>query len=435
MAETIQLKDAWGNDVSPFVDGAWWQLFDRYNVPVDGSTDASDALQNLINNCGSILSFRPGTYILSKSLQIDTSVVKVINGNGAILKVSGDFPAIIMYGSGSSSFTASPSTMTVQQKEVEASTIVKDLKIMCNAVSEIGTGIRIAQCWTPIVQNCYFRFLRIGIEIYGRNRNIIIAENNIYQCGDYGILFAQDSNTHQVNIIGNHISYCQTCIAFNLTQQTANVQIVGNDIEIDNWPGTQSNTTKRCLVIDYQNTSGALFSEMEITGNTIQGHDLSDGLIDISGNSSASIENVSIGENQISNSKGYAIKLAYVHNFTLAGNTYRHISKKIVELTGIIDGFVMSSEVAENGTGYVNSSSTAVLRAITLNALTGRGMSGGMTLSCDTIDGLSISGCNIASSGLTVSASTKDYISVVGNCLRGTYNVATATHRQVENNM
>lgn len=435
MAKIIQLKDAWGDNVYPIVEGAGYQLFDQYNVPTDGVTDSAAALQDVLDNCGAVLNFRPGTYILSTSLQLNTASIKVLNGNGAILKVNGDFPAIVMYGSGDGSFTANPSTMTAQQKETEASTIVQDLKVMCNAVTETGTGIRVTQCWTPIIQNCYFRFLRVGIEIYGRNRNIIIANNNIYQCGDYGILFATGSNTHQVNIVGNHISYSQTCISFYQTQQTANVQIVGNDIEIDTWPGDQSHTTKRCIVVDYQNTSDTIFSEFEITGNTIQGHDISNGLIDISGNSSAFVENVSIGDNQISNSTGYAIKLTYVHNFTLCGNTYRHISAKVLELAGTINGLVMSGEVSESGTGFVNSAASAVLRAVTLNALTGRGMSGGITLSCNTIDGLSVTGCNIASSGLTIAATTKDYISVVGNVLRGTYSIATATHQQAANNI
>lgn len=435
MAKNIQLKDAWGEDVYPIVEGAGYQIFDKYGVPSDGVTDSANALQDVFDNCGDVLNFRPGTYILSTSLQLNTAKIKVLNGNGAILKVNGDFPAIVMYGSGSNSFTADPTTMTIQQKETESATIVQYLKVMCDAVNETGTGIRLTQCWTPIIQNCYFRFLRVGIEIYGRNRNLIIANNNIYQCGDFGILFAQGSNTHQVNIIGNHISYCQTCIGFVQTQQTANVQIVGNDIEIDNWPGSQSHTTKRCIVIDYQNTSSPLCSEFEITGNTIQGHDLSNGLIDISGNASALVENVSIGDNQISNTAGYAIRLTYCHNITLSGNTYRHVSAKVLELAGTIIGLVMNGEVAENGTGFVNSSASAILRAVTLNALTGRGMSGGLTISCDTIDGLSITGCNIATSSLTISATTKDYISVVGNCLRGTYNIATATHRQVENNI
>lgn len=435
MARTIQLKDAWGEDVYPYVPGAGSQIFDEYNVPTDGVTDSAAALQDVFDNCGEVLDFRPGTYILSTSLQLDTAKIKTLNGNGAILKVNGDFPAIIMYGSGSSSFTANPSSMTAQQKETEAATLVQGLKVMCNTVSATGTGIRITQCWTPIIQNCYFRFLRVGIELYGRNRNIIIANNNIYQCGSYGILFSQGSNTHQVNIVGNHISYAQTCFYVNQPQQLANVQIVGNDIEIDNWPGDQSHVAKRCIVIDYQNTSDPLCSEMEITGNTIQGHDLSDGLIDISGNSTAPVENVSLGDNQISNSTGYAIKLTHVHNFTLAGNTYRHISAKVLELAGTVSGLVMSGEVCESGTGFVNSDAAAVLRAVTLNALTGRGMSGGMTISCNTIDGLAVTGCNIASSALTVSATTKDYIAVVGNCLRGTYNVATATHRTVENNI
>ena len=78
---------------------------------------------------------------------------------------------------------------------------------------------------------------------------------------------------------------------------------------------------------------------------------------------------------------------------------------------------------------------SAILRAVTFNALTGRGMSGGITISCNTIDGLSVVGCNIASSDVTITASTIDYVSVVGNNLRGTYSIANCSHRLVENNI
>lgn len=428
------MRTALGEEAYPVQLAGGWGLFDKYGVPTNGTTDAKVALQNVISNCGGVLDFRPGVYTISGSLQIDSATIKEVRGNGAILKVNGDFPALILSGSGSSSFTANPSTMTEQQKATEAATIIRDLKIMSGTGSATGTGIRVIQCWTPVIQNCYLRLLRVGVEVYGRNRNLIIAENNIYQFTEAGILFAQGSNTHQVNIIGNHISYGQICIHVNQPQQLANVQIVGNDIEIDNWPSS-SLTTQRCIVFDYQNTSDTLCSEFEITGNTIQGHEYSNGLIDISGNASAFVENLSIGDNQISNTSGYAIKLTYCHNVTLSGNTYRRVAAKVLELAGTINGLVMTGEVAENGTGFVNSAAAAVLRSVTLNALTGRGMSGGITISCNTIDGLSVTGCNIASSSLTIAATTKDYISVVGNCLRGTYNVATATHRQVENNI
>ena len=434
MTRTIQLKDAWGEDVYPYVPGAGYQIFNEYNVPTDGTSDATAALQDVIDNCGGVLDFRPGVYTITGSLQVDTASIKEVRGNGAILKVNGDFPAIVLYGSGNSSFTANPSTMTEQQKATEASTIIRGLKIMSGTGSATGTGIRLTQCWTPIIENCYLRLLRVGVELYGRNRNVIIEGNNIYQFTEAGILFAQGSNTHQVNIVGNHISYGKTCLHINQPQQLANVQIVGNDIEIDNWP-SGSLSAQRCIVFDYQNTSDTLCSEFEITGNTIQGHEYSNGLIDISGNASAFVENLSIGDNQISNTAGYAIKLTYCHNVTLSGNTYRRVTAKVLELAGTINGLVMSGEVAEDGTGFVNAAASAVLRAVTLNALTGRGMTGGMTISCNTIDGLSVTGCNIASSGLTISATTKDYISVVGNCLRGTYDVATATHRQFELNI
>ena len=111
--------------------------------------------------------------------------------------------------------------------------------------------------------------MKNGIRLYGRNRDIIISENNIFAHIENGILVDEGSNLHQINIVNNMIQYAHDNIHFYHTVQIANIQIVGNDIEIDQFPAS-TYTTATCIKFETDNTSEQ-FSEIEITGNTIQG--------------------------------------------------------------------------------------------------------------------------------------------------------------------
>lgn len=435
--EKIFLINEKNEECVPLIDQSANADFVKYNVPTDGTLNAATALQSVLNNSNGLVVFPKGTFILNSSLTIDTSKVKMIVGNGATLKVTGDFPALIVQGNPTSNnWTADPDSMNATQIEDDSSTIISGLKIT-STNSDEGTGIVLTNTWTVIVRNCYIYYINAGIEVRGRNRNIIIDGNNIYQCASYGIIYSEDSNVHQTNIIGNHISYTQICVYFRETAQTANVQITGNDIEIATWPAG-SLTSSRCLVIDYQKTSNTLFSEFEIVGNTIQGHEYSDGLIDImSNNANYPIENISISGNQISNVKsgGYAIKLKNCHNIAIGHNTYRRLtSGAIFKLEGTVDCISISGETAETGATYVSADTDAVLNYVSLTGLNGKSLTKGINITCATINGLNICGCNLTG-GMKVAANTVDYVSVVGNIARGTYDIATCSHRQVENNI
>ena len=435
--EKIFLKDEQDNLCVPKASAdALCAEFEYYDVPTDGVTDASSALQDVIDNSEGVLYFPTGTYVLGSSLNVDTSKVKSIIGNGAILKVTGDFPALIITGNPTSStWTADQNSLNTMQITHDASTIISGLKITSNDFS-YGIGIVLNNTWTAIVKNCYIWNINVGIEVRGRNRNPIIEGNNIYKIKSYGIYYSQDSNVHQSNIYGNHISYCQICIYFKQTAQTANVQIVGNDIEIASWPTTDSTST-RCIVIDYQQTQDTIFSEIEISGNTIQGHELSNGLIDImSANSSAPIENVSIGSNQISNTLtgGYGIKFKNCHNVALCNNTYRRVKGPVYALVGTIDCFVASGEVTGMGSSFVSTDSDAVLNAVSFVGLTGKSLTSGINIDCSSVNRLSITGCNITGN-VTVTADTIDYVNVSGNINNGSYAIASCSHRIVDNNI
>ena len=419
----------------PLIDQSASVAFAKYNVPTDESSNASTSLQTVFDNSNGLVVFPKKTYILNASLTIDASKIKMVVGNGATLKVTGDFPALIVQGNPSTNtWTADPDSMNAEQKEEDASTIIDGLKITSSNSAD-GTGIVLTNTWTPIIRNCYIWNIKDGIEVRGRNRNIIIEGNNIYRTSGYGILYSQGSNVHQSNIYGNHISYNNICIGFIQTQQTANVQITGNDIEIASWP-TENRTSTRCLVIDYPGVANNLCSEFEIVGNTIQGHEYSDGLIDIkSASSSYPVENVSISGNQISNVNGYAIKLKNCHNVAIGHNTYRRINNGAVfQLEGTLDCVSISGEITEKGATYVATDSSAILNYLNFSALGGKSLTKGININCATINGLVVNGCNLTG-GVKINAETIDYVSVTGNIARGTYDIANCVHSVVDNNI
>ena len=435
--DKIFLTNERGEECVPYASAAAIAEFAKYNVPTNGTSNASTALQSLLANADGAVVFPKGVYVLNSSLTVDTSKVKAIYGNGAILKVTGNFPALIVQGNPTSSdWTANPTSMNAKQKDEDSCTIISGLKIT-SIDSSNGIGIVLTNTFTAVVCDCYIYAINIGIEVRGRNRNVIFEGNNIYQCASYGIYYSEGSNVHQTNIVGNHVSYCQTCVYFKEPDETANVQITGNDIEISTWP-TSSPVDARCVVIDLGDGISSLCSEFELVGNTIQGHESSDGLIDfISGDISHPIENVSISGNQISNVKsgGYAIKLKNCHNIAIGHNTYRRVtSGAIFRLEGTVDCLSVSGETAEKGATYVATNSEAVLTYVALTGLNGKSLTKGININCATINGLNICGCNLTG-GMKVAASTVDYVSVVGNIARGTYDIATCSHRVVENNI
>ena len=409
--------------------------FKKYDVPTNGVSDASAALQLMLNNANGVVCFPRATYVLNNSLTVDPAKVKYIMGNGAVLKVTGDFPAIHLKGQGGNWSTGGGTIPDKKLKE-EAGTIISNLHITSESFDE-GTAIVFEDITMCMVSKCHIYNIKDGIEIRGHNTNSVFEGNSIFKIGGNGIVYGEGSNCHQTNIVGNIITNCRTCIRFDNTHQTANVQISGNCIEISSWPTTEQTST-RCIVVDYSETSDPLYSEMEISCNTIQGHELSDGLIDFMSDSpNHPLQNVSLVGNQISNVKsgGYAVKLKNCHNFAISGNTYRRLpSCAVLKLEGTVDCLAVSGETAEMGATYVATDSVAILNYVTLSGLNGKSLTKGINIDCATINGLVINGCNLTG-GMTVAASTVDYVSVTGNISRGTNSIASCSHRVVENNI
>src|SRR5947207_2270405 len=68
------------------------------------------------------------------------------------------------------------------------------------------------------------------IHLTTRNRNVIIADCHVYDCRGVGI-FLDRVNLHQINIHGNHVSYCKRGGIVVANSEVRNIQICSNDIE------------------------------------------------------------------------------------------------------------------------------------------------------------------------------------------------------------
>ena len=107
--EKIFLINERNEECVPLIDQSASVDFVKYNVPTDGTSNAATALQSVFDNSNGLVIFPKGTYVLNASLTVDTSKVKMIVGNGATLKVTGNFPALIVQGNPSSNnWTADP---------------------------------------------------------------------------------------------------------------------------------------------------------------------------------------------------------------------------------------------------------------------------------------------------------------------------------------
>lgn len=391
------------------LDKYWRQEY--YGVKGDGIHDDTNALKLLIANTIGELDFKGGVYKISNSLFINTRYITKINGNGATFLVDGDISAFIIRGY-STGYNPPVNDVFPALNVSTPGFLITNVRITSTNPKQ-GTGIEVQNTYAPMIDHCFIYKIGHGIRIgAGYQHDPIISNNFLWCIYGNGVWFDSTSGSHQVNIIGNIIRYCHMCIYIN-PKQTANVQITGNDIETSIYPADETGhpqSESRCIVFENGNTDFS--SEIEIVGNTIQGHStaLNTGVIDLLGTSSMQITDVSIVGNQINGSKGNGITLSYVDNVSISGNTYK---------------------------GFTNSA-IRMKDSVRRVAITGEAITGSF-ISCDQnadVKNVSVTGCVGTNATTSIGGSTLDYISVVGNNFGGgSVSVGTATHKQVENNI
>lgn len=322
----------------------------------DGTHDDTTALQALVDTYDSVILPAGLNIKITAPIEIDISKCKHFDGGNSTVTASGNISAFVISGSLTSSMSANPNTLTADIMDGEASFIFENCKIK-NANSQQGTGVVLDGCFKANIVNCYIHNINIGIAIRNQCRDIKITSNHIYACWSYGIHFESTCNLHQCNIVDNIMNYATYCIYLDQPVQIANFQIVGNDIEVSNYPNVNDKTVFRCIKIVSGNNIDGQLSEIEIAGNTIQGHDGSDTIIDISGGNSRKVRLVSITGNHISNCKANMMELYNAADVSITGNTVANAGGYVFSLSGQNDNVAICgnvcSRVGSTNAGFV----------------------------------------------------------------------------------
>lgn len=193
------------------INGNWPSPYN--NCYGDGVRDDTAALQFIIDSNTSVKLPESISIRLTQSLVIDISKLQIFDGNNSTFYVDGDFPTFVLNGTMTSG-SADPASLTDQIIKRESGFLLENCKII-GTDETLGTGIEISGCVNIQISKNYIVNLKKGIVIKNRNRDIIIADNNIYKIYDSGIEVDPTVNLHQMNIVGNMIQYCHKCIYNN----------------------------------------------------------------------------------------------------------------------------------------------------------------------------------------------------------------------------
>lgn len=300
----------------------------------DGVADDSDDIQAVINLTAGVISFNPAkTYFISKSLNVNASIVKAILGNRTTFIIDGDYPVFKVEG-GMTSGSANPATNGVTARR-EGGFRVDSVRAYSRG-TVTGVGVALSNMFKPRITNCDFMYLRNGIQFSGLNRDVIISNNHIYACHDYGVYFDDSADIHQLNILGNIITYCTRNIYLD-NADIYNLQIVGNDIELGSYPSDVAAADKAVIWV---NAKTSLVEDVSVVCNTLEDHATSNRLLKFDGLNTSSILSVVIAGNSTGNSKYLEIEMGGISGVDITGQ-FKKSAGSTLGFTGPVNGLHM----------------------------------------------------------------------------------------------
>lgn len=229
----------------------------------DGQADDTAALSHAIQQGDGQLTLPPGDYRISRPLYValDRHGRISIQGSGGTARLIMDGPGPALHLVGTHGRTANPADFKEPVWQKERMPMIRDLEILGRHTE--ADGIRLEGVMQPTLQAVLIRRCRHGIHLVNRNRNVLIADCHIYDNSGIGI-FLDRVNLHQINIHGNHISYCKQGGLKIVGSEVRNIQICSNDIEYNYDLKAE---TSADILFDCR---GGTVREGTIVGNTIQ---------------------------------------------------------------------------------------------------------------------------------------------------------------------
>lgn len=283
----------------------------------DGQADDTAALQQAVDKGDGRLRLPPGTYRITRTIEIDLDRVgpfSIVGDGVARVVMEGTGPAFRLVGTHAG--TADPGTVKPNVWARQRMPLVDGLEIV-GAHAE-ADGIEAAGTMQLTVTRVTVRDARHGLRLTGRNRNVVISECHFYHNRGVGI-FLDDLNLHQVNITNSHVSYNAAGGIVVRNSEVRNLHIGSCDIEgnLDNDGPPTAN-----VLLDASTRS---IREVAIVGCTIQHTSNAPGsanirLVGAGPDNNLKVGNCTIADNVLSD-VGVNIHLQHARGVIISGNT------------------------------------------------------------------------------------------------------------------
>ena len=209
---------------------------DAFGAVGDGLTDDSQAIQSAVNSLDSgetgALSFSPGKhYYVGSQIDVPLDKIRTIEGNNAYLETDQDITVLNITGNSTGkSFVSNHN----QHKNDEITTPIRNLQIHSTTDPFVGTGIRIENAFSTIVEECHLYNLDTGLQYEGITRNDWQTDNQIYN-NRVGLHFGSTHNVHQAHTVDNHFFYNDKSIYANGVD-LMDWSLTGNQFEVGTQP-------------------------------------------------------------------------------------------------------------------------------------------------------------------------------------------------------
>ena len=281
----------------------------------------------IINNAfaeGGIIEFESGEYRITDTVYIDTSKVKKIIGNNAVIVMENEdiyIRELVIEGHLQGSAPPDQTSQLLKEKNVT----IEGLRIR-NKTWGQGVACTINKTFGLNFINCDFFHNWQGINLIGRNRNINITGCHFYANQNDNISIS--GNLHQFNVTGCQMSYGKRNI-FSNNCAIYNMQISGCDIEMGDFP---YNITHEADILFKQTTE--ICEDIEITGCSFEDHWVSGNLIEFNAETDGLIYACTISGNVLGNCTQRDIYLRNCNTMTITGNTFKKSTGESIVIGG-----------------------------------------------------------------------------------------------------
>ena len=291
---------------------------------------------------GQVVSFDSGReYLVDDTVIAKASKVRGILGNNAMLKVKGVDNTAFIYEGNKKSYGAGPSNPeNPPLVESEMSPFLKDFRITSDDKYE-NTGLILRGLFSINLDKVFITGLDRGIVFNGYNRNLILSGLHVYDNKTVGIHF-DNTNIHQINIVGIHGSYSKDVIKFT-NSDIANIHLTGVNIENDKHTDSYGSPSS---LIAFEGTGQ--YEVIVISGSDLQDHGSNTApLIDTSKLTMGKVFDLIVGDTLIGNcgASTYPVHLKNVDRFSFNNtNLSANQGAKSFVLEGdISDGRIIGS--------------------------------------------------------------------------------------------